>query len=183
MDYHQSAPVRLQRPGPPRFVAGQRAVVQYERARMEGLDTVVLTDEDGTSTVRGLADGEEVEMVAWRLAWREGPRMLYQVRCVGDDTVGWIQAELLHALPEPGAPTRGGGQDRRRNKGRAPMRPMPTPGPSGTADVEPVAAAPGPAERPVICPVCREEVHPYNLWSDAKKQVIGCYLCHGRRKD
>jgi hypothetical protein len=148
---------------------------------MEGLDAVVLTDEDGTSTVRRLTDGEEVEMVAWRLAWREGPRMLYQVTCVGDGTVGWIQAELLHALPQPGASTRGAGQDRRRSKGRAPMRAMPMSSENaGHADAEPVAAAPGPAERPVVCPVCREEVHPYNLWSDSKKKIIGCYLCRGR---
>ena len=65
MDYSRlSIPARRQRSGPPPFGVGERAVVQYERARMAGMDVVLLTDESGGTTLRALPDGQEVEIEA-----------------------------------------------------------------------------------------------------------------------
>jgi hypothetical protein len=179
MDYSRlSVPARRQRSGPPPFAVGERAVVQYERARMAGVDVVLLTDESGATTLRALPDGQEVEMVAWRLAWRNGPRMLYQVSCLGDGALGWVQAEFLRALPAAsrGAVTAAVNPDRRRR--RPTIEPQPSV--AAEAEAEMAAAPPGVADRPVACPVCGERVHPYNLWSDSNKRTIGCYLCRGK---
>ncbi len=184
MDYSRlSVPVRRQRSGPPPFAVGERALVHYERARMVGVDVVRRTDESGATTLRALPDGQEVEMVAWRLAWRNGPRMLYQVSCLGDGALGWVQAEFLRATPAPSraAVNRSANPDRRRSRSREPMESQPSAdAEAAEANAERVAAPPGAADRPVACPVCRENVHPYNLWTDSSKRIIGCYLCRGK---
>ena len=89
-----------------------KAIVAHERARMLGVHAIVLTDESGTTTLQALADGQEVEMLAWRLAWRQGPQMLYRVSCLGDGAVGWVRAELLRGSPEGSRST---GETPRRN--------------------------------------------------------------------
>jgi hypothetical protein len=35
------------------------------------------------------------------------------------------------------------------------------------------------SEDTVICPVCRAEVHRYNIQSDPSGSPVGCYLCRG----
>jgi hypothetical protein len=167
-------------PRGPSFSVGRKAIVAHERARMLGVHAVVLTDESGTTTLQALADGQEVEMLAWRLAWRQGPQMLYRVSCLGDGAVGWVRAELLRGSPEGSrstgeTPRRSLAVDSGRTRARAP-RPV--------ADDRPMAehtAEPAKPERPVACAVCRREVHPYNLWTDSKGAIIGCYLCKGKK--
>jgi hypothetical protein len=167
-------------PRGPTFSVGRRAIVAHERARLLGVHAVVLTDESGTTTLQALADGQEVEMLAWRLGWQQGPQMLYRVSCLGDGAVGWVRAELLRGSPEQ---SRSGGEAARRSlamdSGRTRARAA-----RPVADDRPMAeqtAEPAKPERPVACAVCRREVHPYNLWTDSKGAIIGCYLCKGKK--
>jgi hypothetical protein len=77
-------------------------VVHLETARQQGLDTVALTDEGGETTLRTLADGLEVELLQWRVAWwQESPRMRYHVRDLADGAEGWVWADFLKTLPSP----------------------------------------------------------------------------------
>ncbi len=34
-------------------------------------------------------------------------------------------------------------------------------------------------EGPTPCPICKREVHPYNLQYDPTGRVVGCYICRG----
>ena len=173
------SPVRRNRTGPLRFSVGGRALVFHEPARLQGLDGVVLTDEAGT-TVRELTDGQEVEMLGWRLAWWEGgPRMRYNIRCPTDDRAGWVWADFLRTIPKPAStsgPPRGprrAGTDRGSMGWRAPTGPDPA---TRSAAVEPQRD-----DAPVACPVCSTTVHPYNLWRNTKGKAVGCYMCKGRK--
>ncbi len=158
----------------------------HDRARTLGMHAVVLTDESGTTTLQSLADGQEVEMLAWRLAWRQGPHMLYRVSCIGDGAVGWVRAELLRGSPDKSSAQsrtraeplrRIPATDSGRGRSRASMKSLP----DDRADVPLHVAEPARPERPVACAVCKREVHPYNLWTDSKGATIGCYLCKGKK--
>lgn len=173
--------VRRTRPAP--FSVGRHAVVYQEPARVQGLEAVLLTDEGGTKKLRALTDGQEVEMLAWRVAWQRGPRTLYNVRCISDGAVGWVWAEFLRSSQEPRSGPRfalqpggrGAGTERRRDRSRV------APEPSAKPKTELSTLKPSGNERPVPCPVCGGQVHPYNLWGNSKGKVVGCYLCHGKR--
>jgi hypothetical protein len=170
----------------PSFSVGRRAIVTHERARILGVHAVVLTDESGTTTLQALADGQEVEMLEWRLAWRQGPQMLYRVCCLGNGALGWVRAELLRGTHEGAsgrlrslatAPRRAPAADSGRARSRVGTRPLPE-----TPRAPERAAGPARTEQPVACAVCKREVHPYNLWTDSKGASIGCYLCKGKQQ-
>jgi len=186
-EFHFSKRPKTSRAQTPPFSVGRRATVEHDRARAIGLDTVLLTDESGTETLRMLGDGQEVEMLAWRLSWQQGPRMLYRVSCLGDGAVGWVRAELLRAMPaasqsqssaRPAAPrTAPPRRPRARTSGNPMTEPPAWAGPpeGGSAAADSARDTP-----PVACSVCGREVHPYNLWRDARGKATGCYLCHGK---
>jgi len=62
-------------------------------------DGVVLTDEAGRSMSRRLADGVEVEIVAWRPRGGGGTR--YRVHSTAGDADGWVLADELRAARHP----------------------------------------------------------------------------------
>jgi hypothetical protein len=167
---------------PPPLSVGHRAFVN--RVPTQGLGAVPLTDERDRRTLRTLSDGQEVEI----LAWRQRPHVRYHVRCVSRGVEGWLDAECLRAtrtpLPEA-APVgsvprpRAANVGDRRMRSRAPASGAPLP--VGQPRTPPTAVASARDAAPVPCPVCGEEVHPYNLWRNAKDVVVGCYLCRGRR--
>jgi hypothetical protein len=66
---------------------------------------VVLTDEDGRASGHTLADGAEVEIVAWR---PRGTATRYRVQARKDGREGWLAADALRqtaARVAPDAPT------------------------------------------------------------------------------
>ncbi len=177
---------RWKRRRPPPFTPGRHALVHHEPARLQGLDAVPLTDESGTKMLLALADGQEVEMLAWRLVWRQGPSMLYHVCCLHDGTRGWVRAEFLRPSQGPTQTARSAAEPRT-PRVRSEQRPRShvAAGRPHAPDVVPQARAAGVGlardDRPVACTVCGTEVHPYNLWTNAKGEGTGCYSCHGRR--
>jgi len=80
---------------------GQRVFVSAERG-------AVLTDDAGHDTPHRLADGAEVEIVAWRPRGATGTR--YRIHSRPDGLEGWLQAGELRAAaietpaPEPTVP-------------------------------------------------------------------------------
>jgi len=187
-EFHFTRRAKGVRAQTPPFSVGRHAMVHHEKARTHGQDTVLLTDESGTETLRKLADGQEVEMLAWRLAWRQGPRMLYRVSCLNDGKVGWVRAEFLrtmasaaqsHSAVQPTGTRAAAGVRPRGRPSRGPTEA--TSVSAGGSERASVAVDSARDSRPVACSVCGREVHPYNLWKDARGRTTGCYLCHGRR--
>ena len=64
-----------------------------------GPGRATLTDELGTKPLRTLADGTEVQIVAWRPRGAAGTR--YRVRCPPDDFEGWLPARNLRGTQAP----------------------------------------------------------------------------------
>ena len=62
-----------------------------------------LTNEAGTSPLASLADGTEVDILAWRPRGSSGTR--YRVRSARDGLEGWLPAGNLRASLSPVAPT------------------------------------------------------------------------------
>jgi hypothetical protein len=62
----------------------------------------VLTDDAGRSTSKQLADGMEVEIVAWWPRGAAGTRYRVQLSCEG--ATGWLDASELRAAPAPDPP-------------------------------------------------------------------------------
>jgi hypothetical protein len=92
-------------PHPPRVVlaVGQRVFVHGASAG----GMVVLTDTNGVSPLAGLADGTEVEVLAWRPRGSAGTRYRVCDRVAGAD--GWLAADQLRVtaarpVSEPSAP-------------------------------------------------------------------------------
>ncbi len=175
----------------PSFSPGNHAVVDHAAARVLGIDTVHMTDESGISLLQRLADGQEVEMLAWRIVWREGPSMLYHVSSLRDGARGWVRSEFLRPLQgktPPPRPAPAPGRSAPRPEPR-PARPAPSAGPAprSTAPRVPTRTAPPPADvarehRPVACTACGAEVHPQNLWKNASGKITGCDSCYGRHR-
>jgi hypothetical protein len=162
----------------PAFAVGRHAVITHDRAPGHGVGTVHLTDESGTRTLQALVDGQEVEMLAWRVAWHEGPRMLYRVCCRGNGAIGWVRADFLRAVQtqtSAAAPRSGSAS----NASRAPARNSRKAPAPGAPTLAPATAR---APRLIACPVCGKEAHPDNVWRDPKGRIAGCYLCQGRRR-
>ena len=66
---------------------------------MNARDGVVLTDEAGRSVSRRLADGVEVEILAWRP--RGGAATRYRIQPTSGDADGWVAADELRAARHP----------------------------------------------------------------------------------
>ena len=82
----------------PIFCVGWRAFVHWP---LRTVGPVPLTDATGQPLANDLADGEQVEILAWRPRSREG--LLYQVRRMADGSEWWIGAQYLRkqAVAEP----------------------------------------------------------------------------------
>src|SRR5207249_1525252 len=75
---------------PPVLGVGRRVVVT---CRKNGSDRVTLTDENGTSALATVADGVEVEILAWRP--RRGGDTRYRVVSTSGGIEGWLGAASL----------------------------------------------------------------------------------------
>lgn len=102
--FRRPTPVRSKVPA---LAVGRRVLV----ARSEdGPPHVALTDDLGTIALASLADGHEVEILAWR---PRGAATRYRVRSTGDGLEGWLGVENLRGKapvvlpsPAPVAPVR-----------------------------------------------------------------------------
>lgn len=63
---------------------------------------VTLTDGAGRAATRSLADGAEVEILAWQPRGAGGTR--YHVQSTCDELQGWVAAHNLRAARQPAAP-------------------------------------------------------------------------------
>jgi hypothetical protein len=183
-DRRPRAPALSKPKSPLPLSVGRHAFVNRAPSLTRTLGAVVLSDEKETRTLRTLADGQEVEI----LAWRQRPSVRYHVRCLSGDAEGWLAAECLRAsrdpLPEaaaaasvPAAAT--ASVEERRVRSGAPARRAPVS--AVRPRTVPTTVEPARGEPPVRCPVCGSEVHPYNLSRNTKGAVVGCFLCHGKR--
>jgi len=65
---------------------------------------VTLTDSDGTTPLATVADGAEVEIVAWQPRGAGGTR--YRIKATSGGMQGWLAAANLRARPRPPEPPR-----------------------------------------------------------------------------
>ena len=97
---------RASRPAPrraknaPVFCAGWHVFVHWPLREGATVVPVPLTDTNGGPLSNDLADGQQVEILAWRPRSREG--LLYQVRRLSDGSEWWIGAQYLrrHCAPD-----------------------------------------------------------------------------------
>lgn len=88
--------------GGPVLAVGRRVLVTCAGGRATG---VTLTDGDGATPVATIADGAEVEILAWRP--RRGGGTCYRVLCRSGGVEGWVGAAHLKApvsVPAPRLP-------------------------------------------------------------------------------
>jgi len=76
------------------FAVGRRV---YVACAGDGLAQVALTDDAGTDARTRLADGTEVEILAWRPRGFHGTR--YRVRATRDGLEGWLAVDNLRSTP------------------------------------------------------------------------------------
>ena len=112
------------RGGPPAIAVGWRA---YVACSGDGRAPVALTDDSHTTALASLADGTEVEVLAWRPLGSAGTRYRVATR---DGREGWLAAGNLRnsksALPAtpvaPALPVTASALPRTRNAGAAKSR-------------------------------------------------------------
>src|SRR5262245_51243149 len=80
------------------FAVGRRVYVACAGDR---LAHVALTDDAGAHARTGLADGTEVEILAWRPRGSHGTR--YHVRVTRDGREGWLAVDNLRSTPSAGS--------------------------------------------------------------------------------
>ncbi len=102
-----SKPAPRRAPKAPIFCVGWRVFVHWPPRDGQPPGPVPLTDPNGQPLANDLADGQQVEIIAWRPRSREG--LLYHVRRLADGSESWIGAhclrrEALAAVPDPTAP-------------------------------------------------------------------------------
>jgi hypothetical protein len=85
----------------PVFGVGWHAFVNWPQLAGQMPSPVPMTDGAGRPMTNDLADGQEVEIVAWRPRSRVG--VAYQVRRCSDGTEWWISVEHLRRLREAAA--------------------------------------------------------------------------------
>jgi hypothetical protein len=85
---------------PPVFGIGRRVRVTCPPDALAG---ATVTDESGVTALASLADGTEVEIVAWRPRGAGGPR--YRIRSTRDGVEGWISSRSLRPAPAPAPPS------------------------------------------------------------------------------
>ncbi len=94
------ASVRLPTPkAPPPLGVGSRVTVT---CLSDGSDRVTLTDDSGTSALATVAEGVEVEILAWRP--RRGTDTRYRVVATNGGVEGWLGAKSLQRRLPPLAP-------------------------------------------------------------------------------
>ena len=76
------------------FAVGRRV---YVACAGDGLAHVALTDDAGADARTRLADGTEVEILAWRPRGFHGTR--YRVRATCDGLEGWLAVDNLRSTP------------------------------------------------------------------------------------
>jgi hypothetical protein len=85
----------------PVLAVGHRVLVSCPG---NGAHGVTLTDSDGTTPVATLADGAEVEIVAWQPRGAGGTR--YRIKATSGGLQGWLAAANLRPRPLPPEPPR-----------------------------------------------------------------------------
>jgi hypothetical protein len=98
--FPRSAPALRPKEGPVLAVGGRAIVTCQNGGR------VTLTDEAGTSALAPIADGVEVEVLAWRP--RRGATR-YRVMSIDGGLEGWVGAVSLKACPPPPSPPKAAG--------------------------------------------------------------------------
>ncbi len=89
---------RSSRSSGPVLSVGRRVFVNCPRERS---GRVVLTDDAGRTAPHSLADGAEVEIVAWRPRGSGGTR--YRVHATRDGLEGWLSVDDLRPTARPAA--------------------------------------------------------------------------------
>jgi hypothetical protein len=89
----------------PIFGVGWRAFVNWPPQTPQQSGPVPLTDSSGKPLENDLADGQQVEILAWQPRSREG--LQYQVRRLTDGSEWWIGGRYLrrHSVAERKDPT------------------------------------------------------------------------------
>ena len=90
-----------QQPSLPILAVGRRVLVNGNGDRSR---RVTLTDPTGTTATGLLADGTEVEILAWQPRGAGGTR--YRIRATTGDVQGWLAAANLRPPPPPPEPVR-----------------------------------------------------------------------------
>jgi len=88
-------------PSLPILAVGRRVLVNGTGDRSR---RVTLTDPSGTTATGLLADGTEVEILAWQPRGAGGTR--YRIRATTGDVQGWLAAANLRPPPPPPEPVR-----------------------------------------------------------------------------
>ncbi len=83
----------------PVFCVGWQAFVHWPPQGPETNGPVPVSDASGQPLVNNLADGEPVEILAWRPRSRDG--LLYQIRRLADRSEWWIRAQHLRRHTRP----------------------------------------------------------------------------------
>ncbi len=83
---------RMKNAAPP-ICVGWRAFVNWPQPAGTAPKPVPLLDETGRALANDLADGQEVEILAWRPRSREGTS--YRVRRISDNGEWWIASSFL----------------------------------------------------------------------------------------
>jgi hypothetical protein len=101
--FPQSHGVQPPRPrsSTPVLAVGHRVLVSCPGNGSHG---VTVTDSDGTTPLATLADGAEVEIVAWQPRGAGGTR--YRIKTANGGTQGWLAAANLRPRPLPPEPPR-----------------------------------------------------------------------------
>jgi hypothetical protein len=100
MAYDHLPPSKSARPrkrSEPVFCAGWRAFVHWPAKANATSGPVPLNDASGKAPVCDLADGQPVEILAWRPTSREG--LMYQIQRVADGSQWWVAAKHLRRNP------------------------------------------------------------------------------------
>jgi len=87
----------LRRKNSPVFCVGWRAFVHWPSKGARERGPVPVTDASGEPMINDLADGEQVEILAWQPRSREG--LLYQIKRLADSSEWWIRARHLRRQP------------------------------------------------------------------------------------
>jgi hypothetical protein len=77
-------------PNDPVFCVGWHAFVNWPQSQAQNGQPVPMMDDDGRPMGNDLADGDEVEILAWRPKSRQGS--LYQILRLTDGTQWWLAA-------------------------------------------------------------------------------------------
>jgi len=89
----------LRKKNNPVFCVGWRAFVHWPSQGPGTSGIVPVTDVNGQPLISDLADGEPVEILAWRP--RSCAGLLYQIKRLADSSEWWIRAQNLRSRAGP----------------------------------------------------------------------------------